>query len=70
MPQWAGFNQGMWLDLEYHAGAWANKYGAVWVIAGPIYVRGVPIQHIGNPGGVPVAVPHAMFKIVAKESSA
>jgi DNA/RNA endonuclease G (NUC1) len=69
VPQWAGFNQGIWLDLEYHTGAWANKYGAVWVIAGPIYVPGMPVQYIGDSGEVPVAIPHALFKIVTKESS-
>ena len=67
VPQQAVFNQGDWLDLEASTGAAANKYGSVWAIAGPIFVSGTPIQTIGSSGEIPVAIPHALFKIVIKE---
>ena len=62
------FNKGIWLDLEALTGAWANKYGQVWIIAGPIYYPDRPIETIGSAGEIPVAIPHAFFKIVIKES--
>ncbi len=47
-------------------GAWANKYGGVWIITGPIFDAADPRQPIGDAGEVPVAVPNALFKIVAR----
>lgn len=67
VPQQADFNQGDWLDLEAFAGAAANKFGSVWVITGPIFRTGTPIQTIGDPGEIPIAIPHALFKILIKE---
>ena len=68
LPQFHKFNQGIWLHLEALTGAWANKYGRIWVIAGPVYYPDKAIQTIGDPGEIPVAVPHAFFKIVIKEA--
>ncbi len=67
VPQRPNFNQGIWLDLEYWTGAWANKYGAVWIITGPIVDRSQPIETIGDANEAKVAVPHALFKIVARD---
>ncbi len=66
-PQCAGFNQGIWLDLEFLTGAWANKYGAVWVITGPIIDHTQSVETIGDAGEVPVTLPAAFFKIVVRD---
>jgi DNA/RNA endonuclease G (NUC1) len=66
VPQRGGFNRGPWFELECKTGAWANEYGAVWVIAGPVFLEGHPSAWLGNPGTVPVAIPDALFKIVAR----
>ncbi len=67
VPQAAMLNQGPWLDLEYWTGAAANRYGSVWVIAGPVFDRGEDIRRIGKPGRIPLAVPDAVFKIIARD---
>ncbi len=67
LPQFADMNQGDWLALENYAIAAANKFGRVWTIAGPIFEPEREIDMIGAPGTVPVAIPHALFKILAVE---
>ena len=67
VPQAAKLNQGPWLDLEYWTGAAANRYESVWVIAGPIFGQGEEIEWIGKPGRIPLAVPDAVFKVVARD---
>ena len=67
IPQRSGFNGGIWLDLEYLTGAWAQKYDRVWVITGPIIMNGHPAGFIGDEGEPKVAIPDALFKIVIKE---
>jgi len=69
VPQVAGFNQGIWLDMENITGAYANKYGRVWIITGPIFYYNAPIYVIGDQGEVPVDIPHALFKIVIKQQN-
>lgn len=69
VPQWAKFNQGIWLDLEKLTAAWAQHYGRVWVITGPIFAEKSPHHFIGDKNELPVAVPDALFKIVIKEGS-
>lgn len=66
VPQAAMLNQGPWLDLEYWTGAAANRYDSVWVIAGPVFDQGEDIEWIGKPGRIPLAVPDAVFKVVAR----
>ena len=68
LPQFADMNQGDWLALENYAIAAANKYGRVWTIAGPIFEPDREIDTIGAPGTVPVAIPHALFKILVVET--
>ena len=60
-------NQGDWEALENYAIAAANKFGRIWTIAGPVFEPGRAIRLIGGPGTVPVAIPHALFKILAVE---
>ena len=69
VPQRAAFNQGIWLHLETLTGAWANKYGGVWISTGPIFDAATPRQPIGDAGEVPVAVPHGLFKIVSRNDA-
>lgn len=67
-PQSALLNQGIWLDLEEKTGDWADRYGRVWIICGPILEDGRPQQWIGEGDELRVAVPTAFFKIVVRES--
>jgi hypothetical protein len=69
VPQGADMNQGPWLHLEYYAAALSNMSGKVWTIAGPIFYPGQPILTIGDAGEIPVAVPHALFKILVIEGA-
>ena len=69
-PQDQTMNNGAWKALENKTGAWADHFGAVWIVCGPIILGQTPSRFIGDPGEVPVAVPDAFFKIVVKESSA
>lgn len=67
VPQRASFNSRIWQDLENLTGAWAQKFGKVWVITGPIIIDLAPSGFIGDEGEVPVAIPDGLFKIVARE---
>jgi len=66
VPQRQSFNAGIWLDLENLTAAWAQHYGRVWVITGPIFADRYPFAYLGRSGTFPVAVPEALFKIVIK----
>ena len=71
VPQRAQFNKGPWLSLECLTGAWANEYGDVWVIAGPIFVSGHPSKWLKsdmNKKALPVAIPTMLFKIVVRKA--
>ncbi|HET6942761.1 MAG TPA: DNA/RNA non-specific endonuclease [Sphingomicrobium sp.] len=68
VPQRQSFNAGIWLDLENLTGAWAQHYGAVWIVTGPIFADRHAYAHLGDPGEFPVAIPEALFKIVIRES--
>ena len=68
VPQWGTFNRGIWLDLEYLTAAWAQRYGQVWVITGPVFLEDTASNFIGDAGELAVAVPEALFKIVVKEN--
>ena len=65
-PQRSKLNQGIWLDLEDKTAKWADKYGSVWIITGPIFNKNKPFRWLGEPGEVPVAIPDAFFKIVVR----
>lgn len=68
VPQAALLNQGPWLDLEYWSGAAANQYGAVWIVTGAIFDNG-ELEWIGDEKEIPIAVPNAMFKIIARDGA-
>jgi DNA/RNA endonuclease G (NUC1) len=69
-PQKHDNNAGIWLDLEMKTGQWADKYGVVWIICGPIVNNLTPSSYIGEKEKkeMLVAVPDAFFKIVIRES--
>lgn len=70
VPQLHNFNAGPWLTLECFTGAWANKFGEVWVVAGPVFSKNKPITWLRsdiNKKAAPVAIPPAEFKIVARK---
>jgi len=67
-PQSALLNQGIWLDLEERTGDWADRYGRVWIMCGPILEGGRSQRWIGEGDELRVAVPAAFFKIVVRES--
>ena len=67
IPQFHTFDQGDWLDLEAYSGAVANKFGTVWVIAGPVFRVGIAVATIGDEGEVPVPIPHEVFRILIKD---
>ena len=68
VPQRPTFNGGSWLSLECLTGAWANRYGAVWIVKGPIFEGGRPSRWIGEPqkNERRAAVPDKLFKIVVR----
>lgn len=65
VPQRAQFNSGIWLDLECQTGAWANEFGVVWVVAGPVFYEDGPKAWIGEreKGEQLAAVPAALFNV-------
>lgn len=68
VPQRSKFNSGIWLDLEMITSAWADKFGSVWVVTGPIYPDNLAYGFIGEEGEFKVAVPEGLFKIVIKQN--
>ena len=69
IPQRPKFNQGIWQDLEYLTGAWAQKYGTIWVIQGPVFYKGKTLAWIGDEGERKIAVPDAVFKLVIRHKT-
>jgi endonuclease G, mitochondrial len=72
VPQLAAFNKGPWLTLECMTGAWANKYGEVWIVAGPVFKKNAPFKWLHsdkNRKAVAVAIPPFEFKIVLRKTA-
>ncbi|MEW6752779.1 MAG: DNA/RNA non-specific endonuclease [Candidatus Latescibacterota bacterium] len=69
VPQRDRLNGGAWLDLECLTGAWANEYGAVWIVTGPVFAAGGPQAYLGEEdrGEKRVAIPDALFKVVVRQ---
>ncbi len=67
-PQLQAMNNGVWKGLENKTAVWADRYGTVWIICGPIIYGRTPSKWIGDVGEIPIAVPDAFFKIVVKDS--
>ena len=69
VPQLQSHNGKIWLDLEEKTKDWADKYGKIWVICGPIFDNKVPSNWIGDHDEKKVAVPDKLFKIVIREKT-
>lgn len=69
VPQRSTFNAGIWQELDYITGAWAQRFGKVWVVTGPVVIDGQPTGWIGEEGETPVAVMDTLFRVVIKESA-
>ncbi|MBR8705634.1 DNA/RNA non-specific endonuclease [Bacteroides pyogenes] len=59
-PQDEKLNGGGWKKLEEKCRTWANKFGAIYIVAGPIYNE--PIARFL--GELKIGVPDAFFKVV------
>jgi endonuclease G, mitochondrial len=68
-PQKGDLNQGIWLDLEEKTAHWADRYGAVWIVCGPIVYGRDAESWLGQENEIPVAIPDAFFKIVIKNAT-
>ncbi|MCY4382623.1 MAG: DNA/RNA non-specific endonuclease [Nitrospinae bacterium] len=72
VPQREIFNNGIWLDLEKLTAKWADEYGSVWVITGPVFEpqSNKPTDWLGEPekGEMSIAIPDALFKIVVRNT--
>ena len=65
-PQIAQFNRVTWRNLERMTLDWADAYGAVWVIVGPVFWDKTPTEFLERTER-PVAIPHAFFRITVRE---
>lgn len=39
-PQNRDLNAGLWYDLEKYCRAWAQRYGRIWIVCGPVFFDG------------------------------
>lgn len=60
VPQLSSLNGGMWATLENKERDWANRDGAIWIVAGPLYTESDK-QYIGK---AQARVPSACFKAI------
>lgn len=69
IPQRHKFNAGIWLNMEDKTADWADEFGKVWIIAGPIFYDGEPKAWLGEAekGEMLIAIPDGAFKIIIRE---
>ncbi|GAB6143500.1 DNA/RNA non-specific endonuclease [Desulfocicer niacini] len=67
VPQLQWQNNGIWKTLEQQCNDWADKFGQVWVICGPVFFGKSPAMWLGQDGETKAAIPDALFKIVIRE---
>ena len=67
VPQLQWQNNGIWKELESLCNQWADSYGRVWVICGPVFFGKSPALWLGQGNEKKAAVPDALFKIVIRE---
>jgi hypothetical protein len=67
VPQLQWQNNGVWRRLEELCLAWADRFGKVWVICGPVFFNRSPSLWLGQGLEKRTAVPDALFKIVLRE---
>lgn len=61
-PQTPNLNRGDWNEMEQQCHAWAEKYGAVYIVCGPVLMNS---RH-KRIGKNKVTVPEAFFKVVLR----
>ena len=59
-PQNQNLNSGLWNQIEIQCRYWAKKYGSIYIICGPVFLKGEH-QTIGQNK---ITVPEAFFKVV------
>ena len=59
-PQNANLNSGLWNSIEMDCRRWARKFGDIYIVCGPLYLR----QEHETIGYNKVYVPEAFFKVV------
>ena len=60
-PQTNRSNSGTWGSIEQACRNWAQKFGKIYIVCGPVFTEGESLQHIG-PHKIPV--PERFFKVV------
>jgi DNA/RNA endonuclease G (NUC1) len=70
VPQLQWQNNGIWKTLEAYCNDWADSWGRIWVICGPVFFNKTPALWLGQDDEMRVAVPDALFKIVIREDPA
>lgn len=65
-PQIPAFNRGMWKSLEAQVREVASHFAETYVISGPLFRIGSPIDTINNR----IPIPHEFFKSVLAETTA
>lgn len=68
-PQLQFQNNGIWKELEEKCSAWADGYGRIWVICGPVFFDKKPSMWLGQNGEKQAAIPDALFKIVIRQDN-
>lgn len=67
-PQRPEFNQFIWNDLENKVRSWAYKYGAVYVVTGPVLEKPAKYyQQIGK--STKIAVPEYFYKVLLAQKN-
>lgn len=69
VPQLQWQNNGIWKKLEQMSNHWADEYGRIWVITGPVFFGKTPALWLGQDEEKKAAVPDALFKIIIKENN-
>ena len=60
-PQNPNLNRGDWKEIEIASRKWAQTYGSVFIVCGPIFLKSQEHERIG-PNKIPV--PEAFFKVI------
>ena len=60
-PQNPNLNRGDWKEIEIACRKWAQQYGRIYIVCGPIFMKSQKHERIG-PNQIPV--PEAFFKVV------
>lgn len=61
-PQAPQFNRGIWVNLETQVRAWAQKFGKIYVVSGPVLNKSA--QEFPSIGKNQVSVPEFYYKVI------